>query len=143
MGIKRSLAADAKGHPLAHPTGKANHHDQTFALKTLDKVTINGKVKRPKRVGADKGYDSDKLRKDCRKRKIIPCFIAREKHCPKLTKRERKEQKYCCKRWLIERTFAWINMNRRIDRLLERKLKSYEMFMDLACIRHYLKLLTK
>lgn len=98
---------------------------------------------RPKRLGADKGYDSEVLRQECRLRKIIPCFIARDNHTPKLTKVEIKERKYCRRRWLIERTFAWINMNRRIDRLLERKLKSYNTFMDLACIRHYLKLLTK
>jgi len=71
----------------------------------------------------------------------VPVFIARENHQPELTKRELREQKYCRKRWQIERTFAWINMNRRIDRMLERKLKSYSMFMDLACIKHYLKLL--
>lgn len=128
---------------MAHLTDKANHHDQILTLKTIDKLTINGKVARPKRLGADKGYDSDALRQACRKRKIIPCFIARDNHTPKLTSRELKERKYCHKRWLIERTFAWINMNRRIDRLLERKLKSYEMFMDLACIRHYLRLLIK
>lgn len=94
-------------------------------------------------MGADKGYDSDALRLACRQRHIVPVFVARDKHTPPLTRRERREQKYCRKRWQIERTFAWINMNRRIDRMLERKLKAYEMFMDLACIRHYLKLLTK
>lgn len=102
---------------------------------------MNGKIRRPKRLGADKGYDSDPLRKEMRTRHIIPCFRAREKHTPKLTKREQSEQRYCRHRWKIERTFAWLNMNRRIDRLLERKKKAYEMFLDLACIRHYLRLL--
>ena len=91
-------------------------------------------------MGGDKGFDSDPLRKECRARHIVPVFIPRYNHAPKLTVRERREQKYCRKRWRIERTFAWINMNRRIDRMLERKTKSYEMFMDLAVIRHYLRL---
>lgn len=130
---------DAHGHPLAHASGKANKHDQTFVIETVDHVTINGKQKRPRRMGADRGYDSDRLRKEMRRRHIIPCFAPRAKHVPDLTEHERQEQKYCRKRWRIERTFAWINVNRRIDRLLERKKKSYDMFMDLACIRHYLR----
>lgn len=109
--------------------------------KTVDALTIDGRLRRPKRLGADKGYDSDPLRRDVRRRHIVPCFPARKKYTPELTNRERNEQKYCRNRWKIERTFAWLNMNRRIDRLLERKKKAYEMFLDLACIRHYLKLL--
>jgi len=135
------LASDASGNPLAYKLSKANHHDQRLVVKTVDAITIGGRIRRPGRMGADKGYDSDALRKECRKRNIVPVFVPRYKHEPQLTKRERREQKYCRKRWQIERSFAWINFNRRIDRLLERKIKSYEMFMDLACVKHYLKLL--
>lgn len=135
------MASDASGHPLSYAVGTANRHDQRDALKTIDRISVNGRRRRPRRIGADKGYDSDPIRRACRKRKIIPVFIARDKHVPDLTARERREQRYCRKRWQIERTFAWINMNRRIDRMLERKLKAYAMFMDLACIRHYLRLL--
>jgi len=135
------LATDASGHPLACKVAKANRHDQKLAIATVDAITVNGRQRRPKRLGSDKGYDSDALRQQLRRRHIVPCFSARRNHVPELTSRERREQKYCCKRWRIERTFAWINVNRRIDRLLECKVKSYEMFMDLACIRHYLRLL--
>ena len=140
-GVKRSLVGDARGHPLSLVLGKANVHDQTLALRTVDGIRIAGKIRRPKRLGTDKGFDSDPLRADLRRRHIIPVIIARDKHEPRLTARERREQKYCRKRWRIERTFAWINVNRRIDRLLIRKMKSYEMFMKLAFIRHYLKLI--
>ena len=135
------MAADSSGNPLAYKISKANHHDQRLVIKTVDAITIGGRIRRPGRLGADKGYDSDRLRKECRKRHIVAVFVPRNKHEPELTNRERREQKYCRKRWQIERSFAWINFNRRIDRLLERKIKSYEMFMDLACIKHYLKLL--
>lgn len=138
--MKRTVISDAGGHPVSYQIGKANYHDQRLVVKTIDGITINGKQRRPKRMGGDKGFDSDPLRKECRTRHIVPCFSSRDNHVPKLTIRERREQKYCRKRWKIERTFAWINMNRRIDRMLERKTKSYEMFMDLAVIRHYLRL---
>lgn len=135
--------SDARGTPLCVVVGKANIHDQKLALKTVDQIKINGSRRRPKRLGADKGYDSDALRCELRKRHIIPVIVAREKHEPNLTIREKREQKYCQKRWRIERTFAWLNVNRRIDRLLERKIKSYDMFIKLAFIRHYLNMLVR
>ena len=116
-------------------------HD--FGISDTSAYRYLSELKRRKRLGSDKGFDSDRLRQEMRRRRIVPCFSVRGNHTPKLTNRERSEQKYCRKRWRIERTFAWINMNRRIDRMLERKIKSYEMFMDLACIRHYLRLVTK
>lgn len=140
-GVKHSVAGDANGHPLACKVSKANWHDQKLAVETIDAITISGRCRRPKRLGLDKGYDSDLLRKEMRARRIVPCFSTRVNHILQLAHRERREQKYCRNRWKIERTFAWLNMNRRIDRLLERKLKSYAMFLDLACIRHYLRLL--
>jgi len=134
------VISEASGHPISYTIGKANYHDQRLVIKTIDGITISGRRRRPKRMGGDKGFDSDPLRKECRIRRIVPVFIPRNNHTPQITVRERREQKYCRKRWRIERTFAWINMNRRIDRMLERKTKSYEMFMDLAVIRHYLRL---
>lgn len=139
-GIKRSLATDGKGHPLSVVIKTANVHDQKLMVKTLDEIKIGKRIRRPRRLGTDKGYDSNGLRKECRKRHIVPVIAHRKGTVPELTERERKEQKYCRKRWKIERTFAWINVNRRIDRLLERKVKSYEMFIKLAFIRYYLKL---
>jgi len=141
-GIKRSLATDGNGHPLSVVIKTANVHDQKLMVKTLDEIRIGKRIRRPKRAGMDKGYDSNDLRKQCRKRHIVPAIIPRKGTIPHLTDRERKEQKYCRKRWRIERTFAWINVNRRIDKLLERKVKSYEMFIKLAFIRYYLKLVT-
>lgn len=137
------MASDAGGNPLAYALGRANVHDQTLAIATIDGITIGNQVRRPKRLGADKGYDSDPLRAALRQRRIVPVLIARDNHTPVLTQREQREQRYCRKRWRIERTFAWININRRIDRMLERKMKSYDMFMKLAFIRHYLRLIVR
>jgi len=107
----------------------------------VDQIQVNGHRRRPQRLGGDKGYDSDALRRALRQRRIVPCLSARAKHEPALTDRERRQQRYCRNRWKVERTFAWLNTNRRIDRLLERKAKAYVMFLELACIRHYLRIL--
>jgi transposase len=47
------------------------------------------------------------------------------------------------KRWIVERTFAWISRNRRLARDFERYATSVAAFFRLAMIRLMLKRLTK
>lgn len=47
------------------------------------------------------------------------------------------------KRWIVERTFAWISRNRRLARDFERYATSVAAFVRLAMIRIMLKRLTK
>jgi putative transposase len=47
------------------------------------------------------------------------------------------------KRWIVERTFAWISRNRRLARDFERYASTVEAFFRLAMIRIMLKRLTR
>ena len=47
------------------------------------------------------------------------------------------------KRWIVERTFAWISRNRRLARDFERYARTVAAFVRLAMIRIMLKRLTK
>lgn len=47
------------------------------------------------------------------------------------------------KRWIVERTFAWISRNRRLMRDFERHATSVAAFVRLAMIRLMLKRLTR
>ena len=47
------------------------------------------------------------------------------------------------KRWIVERTFAWISRNRRLTRDFERFAATVAAFIRLAMIRLMLKRLTK
>lgn len=47
------------------------------------------------------------------------------------------------KRWIVERTFAWISRNRRLARDFERYATTVAAFIRLAMIRLMLKRLTK
>jgi transposase len=47
------------------------------------------------------------------------------------------------KRWIVERTFAWISRNRRLTRDFERYATSVAAFVRLAMIRLMLKRLTR
>ena len=47
------------------------------------------------------------------------------------------------KRWIVERTFAWISRNRRLARDYERYARTVEAFFRLAMIRIMLRRLAK
>ena len=101
-----------------------------------------GKRRRPpKRLGLDKGYDSDPLRHEVRRRRIVPIasYRSNRKIDPAtLPVKERNGKRYCRQRWKVERSFAWINRFRRLDRFLEVSQKSYRAFVRVFFIKHYL-----
>ena len=109
----------------------------------MDRVTIRGRIRRPKRLGADKGYDDNQFRAELRKRNIKPCLARRQNNRKNITPSELKEKRYSRQRWKVERSFNWLNNNRRIDRFMEKRTSTYQGFCHLMFIKHYLKKLIK
>lgn len=135
---------DANGNPLNFTLSKANWNDQRKILETIDGIKIGKRRHRPKRLGLDKGYDSEPLRQQLRRRGITPNAPYRSNHVtiPKgRPPKDKREKRYCRQRWKVERSFAWINNYRRLDRFLEESQKAYRAFMRVYFIKHYLKLL--
>jgi transposase len=135
------LVVDAKGNPLNCTLSKANRHDQVKILETLDGSKIGKRRRRLTRLGLDKGSDSDPLRTQLRKRGIIPLASYQKKRVPRpgvQAAHERKHKRYCRQRWTVERSFAWLNRFRRLDRFLERSQRSYRAFVRVFFIKHYL-----
>ena len=88
--------------------------------------------KRPLRIIADKGYDSDPLRKRLKRRGI-------ELVCPNRSNRRRKTQdgrklRRYRRRWKVERTFAWLGNFRRLVVRWDRSLTIYNGFFHVACL---------
>ena len=132
---------DANGNPLSFTLSKANRNDQVNLLQTIDGIRIGKRRRRPKRLGLDKGYDSDPLRAALRKRRIIPVvsYRSNRKIDPAtLPDKERQAKRYCRQRWKAERSFAWLNRFGRLDRFLEVNQKSYRAFVRVFFIKHYL-----
>ena len=134
----------ANGNPLNFSLSKANWHDQRKALETVDGIKIGKGRRRPKRLGLDKGYDSEPLRRALRQRGLSPHAKYRRNHVsvPKgRPPKDRHEQRYNRQRWKVERSFAWLNNCDRLDRFLEESQKTYRAWMRVYFIKHYLKLL--
>jgi transposase len=80
--------------------------------------------RRPERLYADRGYDSNPHRRALQGRGIKP-KIARRK-----TEHGSGLGRF---RWLIERSFAWLHQFKRLLVRYERRADIHEAFLSLAC----------
>ena len=87
---------------------------------------------KPMRVIADKAYDSDPLRKRLQKRGIeLICPHKRNRVRP-ATQDGRALRRYR-RRWIVERTNAWLGNFRRLVVRYDRSLTIYGAFFHIAC----------
>jgi transposase len=80
--------------------------------------------KRPSQLIADRGYDSDRHRRELWRRGIKPQIARRE------TEHGSGLGVY---RWVIERSFSWLHQFRRLRTRYERDPSMHEAFMHLGC----------
>jgi len=106
----RASLPDAQGVPLAIQLTGANRNDSQQALTLVDAIPpLQGWLGRPRyrpnRVVGDRGYDARSIRQGLRDRGVVPLLAMRNtEHGSGLGQ---------C-RWVVERTFAWINQFRRL-----------------------------
>ena len=100
-GLKRSLAVDAAGVPLATIAAPANCHDAKLLEPTLDAVPV---VDTPATVHLDRGYDSARIRTLLAARGLEAEIAVRGKPAP-IT---------AGARWVVERTTAWTNAHKKL-----------------------------
>src|SRR6266516_7522225 len=128
-GTKDHVLVDRKGHPLAVLTTAANVNEGTQLMPLVDAVApIRQKRGRPRRrpekLHADKGYDSQRNRRGLRQRGIVPRIARRG-----VESRE-KLGRY---RWVVERTISWFHQFRRLRIRDERQGRLHRAFLLLAC----------
>jgi len=132
------VVVDGQGIPLGSTLASASPAEVKLAEQTLEtiKVPRTGRgrpKKRPLRLIADKGYDSDPLRKRLKQLKIDLIAPHRSNRKKPKTQDCRKLRRYR-KRWKIERTFAWLGNFRRLVVRYERHILMYRAFFHLACL---------
>ena len=121
---------DAQGIPLAVRLSGANRNDCQLFEEMLDAIPAlktrgRGRPRRrPGKAHADKAYDHRKCRDACRRRGIIPRIARRGIESKTTLGRHR---------WVIERTFAWLNRQRHRLIRFDRRARHYEGFLHLAC----------
>jgi transposase len=115
--------------PCAVRLTGANRNDSKEALALVDAIPpLHGERGRPRRrpdcVLGDRGYDSAAIRRGLRARHIVPWLaMRRTKHGSGLGRW----------RWVVERTFAWLNQFRRLRARYDERADIHEAFLSLGC----------
>ena len=135
-GTKWMVLVDGQGLPLGVRLESASPAEVTLAEATLKEVRVprpKGRPRqKPKRIIADAGYDSDPLRERLRKRAIELIAPYRKNNKRKRYYDGRKMRRYK-RRWIVERTNAWLGQFRRLLVRHEHLLSTYYAFFYLAC----------
>ena len=124
------LLVDGTGIPLALTVRSAQQSEMKLALEVVDLSP-----KKPRRLVADRGYDWGQLRKDLRNRRITPYIPKRQGW--KSQKQHPMSQRliyWYRKRWVVERSFAWLQNYRKLTIRWERSLTTYTGLMHLAIV---------
>ena len=122
QGLKRSIAIEAGGIPLAAVPAPANRRDDGLLGTTLDAVGPVGPLPQWPTVYLDAGYDYQPCRQVLAERGMIGQIVTRGVPAPVQTGR----------RWVIERTHAWGNQYGKLRWCTERRRLVVAFWLTLA-----------
>ncbi len=91
---------------------------------------------------ADRGYDSDPLRERLARRGIELIAPHRLNRSKPPTQDGRALRRYR-RRWIVERTIAWLGNYRRLTTRWDRSLTIYQAFFHIACFMIVLRRVLK
>ena len=121
--------ADGRGLPLAVTIASASPGEVTLVEQTLNAQFL---TESPARLIGDKAYDSDQLDARLAVEWDVE-MIAPNRGGRGQTQDGRQLRRYC-RRWKIERLFAWRQNFRRLVTRYERHAANFLAFVQLGCI---------
>ena len=133
------VVVDGAGVPLGDHLGSASPAEVRLAETTLAAIRVSRRHRagrprqKPVRVIADKAYDSDPLRTRLRQRGIELICPHKKNRVRPATQDGRALRRYR-RRWIVERTIAWLGNFRRLVVRYDRSLRIYRAFFHIACL---------
>lgn len=121
-GIKRHIAVDTQGLPHAVAVTTADVTDRQGALQAMDRCKAN--LSCVQSVLTDGGYTGEPFAQAVKDRLGATVQVAK--------RNELHTFAVIPKRWVVERSFAWLEKNRRLWKNCERKLNTSLQFVHLA-----------
>lgn len=125
------MIVEADGGPLGVVLAGANTHDTKLLEQTIDAMIVErpDPTKHEQHLCLDKGYDNPTGHTTVAAKRYTPHIrrIGEEK----LDDRRRK--KHPARRWVVERTLAWLNKCRAILVRHAKKSSNYLAIIQLAC----------
>ena len=130
-GIKRHIAVDSQGLPHAVAVTTADVTDRKGALQAFKRCKSS--LNQVKSVLTDSGYTGEPFAQGVRE-------TLGEQVTVQIAKRsELHTFKVMPKRWVVERSFAWLEKNRRLWKNCERWINTSLQFVHLAFLALLLK----
>ena len=135
-GSKLAVLVIGESLPLGVQLAAANEGEPSLAQPTVEEVAKlvgDDRTRWPKRIIADKAYDSDELRAAFAG--VDTQLLA--PHRSNRTAKSRSNDGRCMRRyrrrWVVERFFAWLGGFRKLIVRHERHSLMYRAFVHLAC----------
>ncbi len=129
--MKRSLLVEGDGGPLAAVVAGANVPDHQLLARTLDAVVLERPPVEvpdwPQHLCLDAGYDTEASYLAALDRDYQPHIASHRAPPPP------PERRFPARRWVVERTLAWLNRWRGILVRWETKAANYLGLLQLAC----------
>ena len=132
-GTKKSLAVEADGGPLGVVIAGANVPDVQLLEETLEAIVVDRPEvteEEPQNLCLDKGYDQPLGHEVIEQTDYTPHIRPRREKEEDLPP---KDQRHPARRWVVERTLAWLQKCRGILIRYDKKAQNYLGLIQLAC----------
>ncbi len=140
--MKRHILSDGRGVPLAAVTTGANVHDKWLVGRVLDAIVVRAPrgPRRPAHLCLDKGYDNPSGCQALDRRGVCQGQAARaQRYTPHIRRSGEekldaaKRKRHSARRWVVERTLAWLSKCRAVLVRYDKKSCNYLALLKLAC----------
>ena len=128
--MKKSLLVEGDGGPLSTIVAPANRPDNQLLRATIEAVVLERPEPEPdfqQHLALDKAFDNDEGYLACIDHGYTPHIAAIRDELPP------KPKCYPARRWVVERTIAWLNHHRAILIRWEKKAANYLGLLQFAC----------
>ena len=139
---------DDQGLPLGNHLHSASPSEVKLVAATLAAIRVGRRHQagrprqKPHRLIGDRGYDSDRLRRELAQRDIDLIAPHRQNRCKPPMQDGRALRRYR-RRWKVERTFAWLGNLRRLVLRYDRSPTIYQAFFHIGCFMIVLRRVLK
>ena len=133
---------EGDGGPLGIVVAAANVNDDRLLLQTIEAIVVERprvKQKRSQHLSLDKAYDTP----------TGECVVAQKRYIPHIRRKgevpvPKAQRKYPARRWVVERTWAWLSKCRAILVRYDKNPQHYLGLLQFACaLLGYRRLLMK
>src|ERR1017187_3254606 len=130
-GSKIMAIADRHGLPVACCVTSASPHESKLVEATVAQRFTRAK---PERMIGDRAYDSDPLDQRLRQKHGIRLIAPHKYNRRRKSTQDGRELRRYCRRWKIERLFAWLHNFRRLGSRWESRDSNFLGMLQLGCL---------